>query len=54
MFLNWQDSSQWRLVVLVFRAGQRMVRVPQRALARLPLARRAKVRPVTPDVQWEG
>jgi hypothetical protein len=54
MFLNWQDSSKSVLVVLMFRAGQRMARVPAAMLARLPLARRTKVRLVTPDVQWEG
>lgn len=54
MFLNWQGSTKSVLVVLMFRAGQRMVRMPQSVLARLPLARRAKVCSVTPDIQLEG
>jgi RNA polymerase sigma-70 factor (ECF subfamily) len=48
MFLNWQHSTNFVSVVLTFRVGTRVVRVPVAELAQLPLARRTKVHPVMP------
>lgn len=44
MFLNWQNSTKTIPVVLTFRVGERVVRVSQAELARLPLTHRTKVR----------
>jgi hypothetical protein len=42
-FLNWQHSTKFVPVVLAFRVGKRLVRVPEAELARLPLEQRRKI-----------